>query len=91
MGVNGSIEIDGRISGELSAEQIIEGELQHTGSVQGELSIPAERIVSGDYEKLRNRPQINEVELIGNKTFEELGDTPLSNLEIKAIFDNVFK
>lgn len=47
-------------------------------------------VETGDYEKLSNKPSINDVILIGNKTFEELGDRNLSNLEIKAIFDRIF-
>lgn len=51
----------------------------------------AEQIHTDDYNDLINKPSINEVELKGNKTFEELGDRILSNAEIKAIFDRVFK
>lgn len=40
-----------------------------------------------DYEKLENKPSINSVELVGNKTFEELGITPLSNIEIMNIIN----
>lgn len=44
-----------------------------------------------DYEKLINKPQINDVTLIGNKSFEELGVNTMTNLEIKNIFNKVFK
>ena len=44
-----------------------------------------------NYNDLYNKPSINEVELKGNKTFEELGDHLLSNIEIKSIFNRVFK
>ena len=44
-----------------------------------------------NYEELYNKPSINEVELIGNKSFEDLGDKTLTNIEIKSIFDRVFK
>lgn len=46
---------------------------------------------SGDYDMLANHPSINEEELIGNKTFDDLGDHTLSNIEIKDIFDRVFR
>lgn len=49
------------------------------------------QIQTDDYNNLYNKPSINEVELKGNKTFEELGDHLLTNLEIKEIFDRVFK
>lgn len=55
------------------------------------LSLGMERIrATSNYEELANKPSINEVELVGNKTFEELGDTPLRNSEISSIFHRVF-
>ena len=51
----------------------------------------AQVIETGDYNNLTNKPSINEVELQGNKTFEELGDHILTNIEIKNIFNRVFK
>lgn len=48
-------------------------------------------IATNNYNELINHPSINEVELIGNKTFEDLGDKVLSNVEIKAIYDRVFR
>ena len=49
---------------------------QVTGSMTGTVDIVGQ--MSGapavsNYEKLNKKPQINGVELIGNKTFEELG------------------
>lgn len=43
-----------------------------------------------DYEKLINRPQINDVEVIGNKSIEDYGVKTLTNIEIKQIFDRIF-
>lgn len=59
---------------------------------QGEAGPQGPQGVPGptDYELMDNKPSINEVELDGNKTFEDLGDSPLTNIEIKAIFDRVF-
>ena len=37
-----------------------------------------------DYELLGNLPQIEGVELIGNKTFEDLGLTALTSAEVEA-------
>ena len=64
-------------------------------------SVPAHRFSLGaailvperDYEKLENKPQINGVTLIGNKSSEEIGieeTEPLTNLEIEALFQSVF-
>ena len=41
------------------------------------------------YEQLDNLPQINDVTLIGNKSFEDLGAESLTNLEIEAIINSV--
>ena len=49
------------------------------------------KVHTGDYNDLVNKPSINEVELVGDKTFEDLGDRTLTNTEIKRIFDRVFK
>ena len=38
-----------------------------------------------DYELLGNLPQIEGVELIGNKTFEDLGLTALTAAEVEAV------
>lgn len=46
---------------------------------------------TNDYERLVNKPSINSVALEGDKSLEELGDTPLTNMEIKSIFDRVFR
>jgi len=41
------------------------------------------------YEQLDDLPQINDVTLIGNKSFEDLGAESLTNLEIEAIINSV--
>lgn len=51
---------------------------------------------TNDYNKLNNKPQINYVELIGNRTLEELNiqeanvapTDPITNLEIESILNN---
>lgn len=43
-----------------------------------------------NYEMLSNKPSINEITLIGNKSFEDLGVNTMTNLEIKELFDRVF-
>lgn len=43
---------------------------------------------TNDYLELINKPSINHVTLESNKSFEELGMVPLSNLEIMEIIKN---
>lgn len=38
-----------------------------------------------NYENLKNKPKINEVELKGNKGFEDLGLSALSNIELENL------
>lgn len=38
-----------------------------------------------DYEKLHNKPQIEGVELVENRTFEELGLSKISNTQIDEL------
>lgn len=42
-----------------------------------------------DYEKLINKPQINDVELIGDKSFEDLDVFRMTNTDIQNIIDSV--
>lgn len=42
-----------------------------------------------DYDLLLNKPMINDIELSGNKTFENLGMTEISNTELDAMFKDL--
>lgn len=44
-----------------------------------------------DYEKFRNKPKINGVELLGDKSFEELGRKKMTNRAIQDIVDSVYE
>lgn len=43
-----------------------------------------------NYNNLKNKPSIEDVELIGNKTFEELGLAEIDNIEIDKLFKQYF-
>lgn len=74
----------GPVSGRLQADGTLRGRLSGGGTLSGGLS---QTIISysQDYNDLYNKPQINEVELIGNKTFDDLGMSAMSNLDIWEI------
>lgn len=44
-----------------------------------------------DYNPLRNHPHINGEELIGNKSFEQLGRNDISNSRMKQIVDDAYE
>lgn len=46
-------------------------------------------ILTRDYEELDNKPRIEGVELIGDKTYEELNLNRISNAEIEELFNNI--
>lgn len=52
------------------------------------ISSGGDGVGTDDYLELINKPSINNVTLENNKSFEELGMVPLSNLEIMEILKN---
>lgn len=73
------------LSGTLSARSQLSGGLSNGRSVVGALQYGSG---SSDYNKLTNKPSIESVPLVGNKTFSELGMSPMTALEIQAILQS---
>ena len=71
------------LSGNISVVSM-SGSLNADTGMSGTLNM-AERVYENDYEKLKNKPSINGVELIKDKSFEELGVSPMTNSEILEI------
>lgn len=71
------------LSGQLSAETL-SGSLNTEAPISGTLKM-ADRVVEKDYENLKNKPSINGVELIKNKSLSDLGYSPMKNSEILEI------
>lgn len=67
----------------------ISGKIEQYFEVSGEIKKPSGG--SNDYDALIHKPQINDVTLTGNKTFEELGLRAVTNTEISEIIKSVFK
>ena len=74
------------LSGNISAAAV-SGSLNVDAAISGDLKM-AERVYENDYEKLHNKPKINGVELVQDKSFEELGDHVLTNFEILELMKN---
>lgn len=76
----------------LNAEDIEQAIFTFSPASESILGVGSENITVrnvSDYEELDNLPQINDVTLIGNRSFEELGAESLSNLEIESIINSV--
>lgn len=74
------------LSGNISAVSM-SGSLNADTGMSGDLKI-AKRVYENDYEKLKNKPSINGVELVQDKSFEDLGDHVLTNFEILELMKN---
>lgn len=74
------------LSGRISAATM-SGSLNPETGASGTLNM-AERVYENDYEKLKNKPSINGVELVQDKSFEDLGDHVLTNFEILELMKN---
>lgn len=62
---------------DLSPKSNMELDLTPKSNMEIRISVPKNISSSLDYERLRNKPQIESVELLGNKSFDELGLIPL--------------
>ena len=74
------------LSGNISVVSM-SGSLNADMGMSGTLNM-AERVYENDYEKLVNKTKINGVELVQDKSFEELGDHVLTNFEILELMKN---
>ena len=83
--MNGTINVAGKISGDVRKQNEIHGEIKKQNQIQGDLSFPTERIVPGDYPPLRDKPMIEGNVLIGDKTYGELGLNEITPQEIDEI------
>ena len=72
---------------ELDNESSIDTDIQTS---DGEIDTDIELSTSGtnDYNDLVNKPRINGVELVGDKTTEELDILPLTNAEIDEFMNS---
>ena len=77
MNISGNVTQKFKVSGDISAKQEISGSIGKPHMVYKD-----------DYEQLKNKPKINDIELIGNKTSEEIGIKAMTNLEIEALLNN---
>lgn len=77
------------LSGNISAASM-SGSLNADTGMSGDLKM-AERSYENDYEKLHNKPKINGVELVGNQSFDDLGMSELTALDVFNILNKVWE
>ena len=76
------------ITGIITAKQSVCGSVKQTKQLSGKLD-KADTVYKDDYTDLKNKPSINGVELIGDKSFDDLGDIALTNTEIFNMINTV--
>lgn len=76
------------LKGRLSPVVPIKASIASHPAMVGHLEAPAV-IIHADYENLDNKPQIEGVTLIGDKSFEDLNLQRVSNAEIEDLFSNL--
>lgn len=75
--------IERKISGSVStAGTLLSGTVSGQAGLTGTVVPGSSGAGTSDYERLKNRPRIESVELIGNKSFEELGLEPITSDEL---------
>ena len=77
------------LHGTLSAVNALSGSIGDSGSLHGVMGIGGGS-GSNDYNDLRNKPSINEVILIGNKTLPQLDIQPTNTYANNIDIDNLF-
>lgn len=75
----------GNLKGTVEIAGTIKGSLSPTREIKGSLTIPKSTGGTNNYEELINKPSIEGHELIGDKSFKQLGMDTLSVQEIEKI------
>lgn len=73
------------IDGVLTPKQNLTGTVEGVSNIDGNVSIPT-NVGTSDYNKLKNLPSVENIELRGNKNFEELGLEEVTNQDILDMF-----
>lgn len=89
--ISGILSSDGSLNGSLTTCDPLVGrvstsEISDPEQLDGYLSIPRYRyLYEKDYEQLDNKPSVNSVTLINDKSFDELGLNAISNTELENL------
>ena len=79
------VSLTGTATQEASLNARINSNISLSGNASG-----SNRSGTSNYEQLSNLPSIEAVQLIGDKSFEDLGLEECSNIEIDNLFRSIF-
>lgn len=83
--MNATLKPAGTLNASLNNKSTLTGTLNGSNQkLSGNMTVPNTVYVDGtnDYEILINKPQIESVELVGNKTFSDLGLESITNSDL---------
>jgi len=75
------------LKGTISSSSSLNGSISSNASLNGNLEGNQAGITS--YDKLDDKPQINNVTLVNNKSFCDLGAKSLTNMEIESLINSI--
>ena len=84
-----TIEQKASLSGTATQKASLNASINSNISLSGNAS-GSNRSGTSNYEQLSNLPSIEAVQLIGDKSFEDLGLEECSNIEIDNLFRSIF-
>ena len=84
-----TIEQKASLSGTATQKASLNASINSNISLSGNAS-GSNRSGTSNYEQLSNLPSIESVQLIGDKSFEDLGLEECSNIEIDNLFRSIF-
>lgn len=75
------------LNGTISSSSSLNGSIVSNNQINGSISGTQTGITS--YDKLTDKPKINNVTLEKNKSFNELGATSLTNMQIENLINSI--
>lgn len=78
-----------RLTATITGTGILTGGIKQKEELNTTLNA-ATSVYENNYERLKNQPKINGEVLIGDKSFEDLGENEMGALEIIEIFNSVW-
>lgn len=79
-----------KLIGTIKTAPKLQGSIKKDASLRGKMNYGSYEL-NKDYERLANKPKIEGITLEKNKTFEELGLKEITNIQLKEMFDKIFK
>lgn len=79
-----------KLKGKLQEVQSLQGKASAKNTASGHISIPT-GFINQSYNDLLDKPQIEGVELVDNKTFEDLGLESITGKDLIDVFEEIWR